>query len=307
MAPDRSGNAPAPSPIETISLLGTPLRRPVFDPARRAVLEADLSSARANRARDPSNETNIIWLGRRLAYLGRYNDALAVFDDGLKTHPDSFRLLRHAGHRLITLRRFEAAVDRLSRAAALIHDLPDEVEPDGAPNALNLPRSTTHSNIWYHLGLAHFLLGEHERALPAFRACLGVSTNDDMLVAVTHWLWMTLQRLRRHDEAADALRPIRPEMEIIENQAYHRLCLLYQSRGLGANADEPGLIAPSAHADDWAASAMGDAALAFGLAHLDLVEGRREQAMAGFRRIVQTHPWASFGAIAAEAELLRAR
>ncbi|MCL4210844.1 MAG: hypothetical protein HRU76_07435 [Phycisphaeraceae bacterium] len=279
----------------------------MFDDERLAALERDLARARSNYERDSSEEANIIWYGRRLAYLGRYHESYAVFESGLRTHPDSFRLLRHAGHRLITLRRFEAAVDRLSRAADLIQGLPDEVEPDGAPNALNLPRSTTHSNIWYHLGLAHFLLGEFDRALPAFRACLGVSTNDDMLVATTHWLWMTLQRLGRHDEAADVLRPIRPEMEIIENQAYHRLCLLYQSRGLGANADEPGLTAPSAHADDWAASAMGDAALAFGLAHLDLVEGRREQAMNEFRRIVETHPWASFGAIAAEAELLRAR
>ena len=31
----------------------------------------------------------------------------------------------------------------------------DSIEPDGMPNPQNIPVSSLHTNIWYHLGLAY--------------------------------------------------------------------------------------------------------------------------------------------------------
>ena len=40
-----------------------------------------------------------------------------------------------------------------------------------------------------------------DQALPAYRECLGFSKNPDMLVATTNWLYMTLRRLNRPEDA----------------------------------------------------------------------------------------------------------
>src|SRR5688572_17781695 len=118
----------------------------VLAPERRAQLESDLDGAAKTFASDPSEE-NTIWLGRRHAYLGQYRRAIGVFSDGIARYPRSYKLLRHRGHRYITLREFDRAIADLSRAAELSRGVPDEIEPDGAPNAQNRPRSTSHSNI----------------------------------------------------------------------------------------------------------------------------------------------------------------
>src|SRR5688500_20181466 len=55
-----------------------------------------------------------------------------------------------------------------------------------------------------------------------------VSANPDMLVATSHWLYMTLRRMGRAAEAEAVLAPISRDMAIIENAAYHRLLLLYR-------------------------------------------------------------------------------
>ena len=123
-------------------------------------MRAQLEDARAAWRADPHDEQAIIWYGRRLAYLGHHQEAVEVYTHGLRVHPDSHRLLRHRGHRWITLRRFDLAEEDLERAAERIRRLPDAVEPDGMPNAAGIPRSTTHSNVLYHLGLARWLQGD---------------------------------------------------------------------------------------------------------------------------------------------------
>jgi hypothetical protein len=81
------------------------------------------------------------------------------------------------------------------------------------PNPYGIPTSTLQGNIWYHLALAHYLKHDFERALPAWREALATATNDDMLVATSDWLYMTLRRLGRDAEAAAVLEPVRAGTE----------------------------------------------------------------------------------------------
>lgn len=116
---------------EAISLFGRPLVSPAPSPAAVKSYEEALK----NFAADPS-EDNWIWLGRRAAYLGRFREAIAVYSEGLKKHPDSYRLYRHRGHRYITIRQFGRAIADFEKAAALAAGKPLEVEADGNPNQL---------------------------------------------------------------------------------------------------------------------------------------------------------------------------
>ena len=66
------------------------------------------------------------------------------------------------------------------------------------------------SNIFYHLGLARYLQADFEGALEAYRQCMEYSTaNDDMFCATSYWLYLTLLRLDRADEAMASSVPAR--------------------------------------------------------------------------------------------------
>jgi tetratricopeptide (TPR) repeat protein len=266
-------------------------------PQPRSEREAQLAQAEQALAAAPGDADAQIWVGRRLAYLGRYREAIAAFSRGIEQHPRDARFYRHRGHRWLTLRDLPAATADLERATALIDGQRDAIEPDGQPNARNIPTSTLHFNIHYHLGLAHYLAGRFEQALVAYRRCLTVSDNPDALCAVTHWLYMTLRRLGRADEAARALAPIDAGMDVIENHDYHALLLMYRGE-----RDAEALLAAAGDAQQ-----VGFSTLAYGIANWHLYNGREEQARALLQRIVASGNQAAFGYIAAEAELARGR
>jgi tetratricopeptide (TPR) repeat protein len=291
----QSGAAAQQKP-EATSLLGRPLVPPAPSEQARPTLEANLAKAQEAYKANPGDADAIIWLGRRLAYLGRYRDAIATFSEGIQKHPKDARMYRHRGHRYITVRELDRAVADLTRAAELVTGRPDEVEPDGAPNARNIPTSTLNTNIYYHLGLANYLQGKLEPALKAYRECERFSKNPDMLVATSHWLYMTLRRLDRVGEAKQVLEPIRANMEIIENTSYHKLLMLYKGE------EKPDALMASLTDGSLDAVTIG-----YGVGNYHLYNGRKDQATTTFRSIVekQAVQWPAFGYVAAEAELAR--
>ncbi len=259
-------------------------------------MERQLAAARAAYEANPNDAEAIIWLGRRLAYPGRFKEAIEVFSEGIKKFPNDARFHRHRGHRYITLRRFDLAIKDFIRAASLIKGRPDEVEPDGQPNARNIPTSTLQFNIWYHLGLAYYLIGNNQKALASYRECLKVSKNPDAVVATTHWLYMTLRRLNRTYEAGRVLRAVGTGLEIIENDGYYQLLLMYK-----------GLVTPTALLEQVSKQppGAGSHSILYGIGNWYLYNGQRAEAMAIFKRILSTDQWTSFGFIAAEVDVDR--
>ena len=276
-----------------VSLLGDTLALPVFDDETMTRLNADAVSAAESLDVNPTPD-NYVWLGRRLGYLWRYNPAISVFTNGINAYPEYAPLYRHRGHRYISIRRFDLAVTDLSRAAELIAGTADEIEQDGAPNRLNIPRGTLHFNVWYHLGLARYLQGDFEGAVDAFSNARNVSRNDDTLVAATDWLYMSLRRNALHDNAERLLNDISVEMDVIENESYHRRLLMYK-----------GILPADSLLDPANAEALDLATQGYGLANWYLYNGDADRATELFQRVVAGDYWPAFGYIAAEAELAR--
>lgn len=214
----------------------------------------------------------------------RYQDAIATFTQGIERYPDDARMYRHRGHRYITTRQFAKAQADFEKAASLIAGQPDEAEPDGAPNAAGVPRSTLHFNIWYHLGLAHYLQAHYAQALEAFTRCLEVSRNDDSVVATTDWLWMTSMRLNQPADAAKLLTRITRTMEVLENGSYHRRLLMYKGEL------PPEVLLDTASADDTTVVTQG-----YGVANYYAVTGDPVKARALYERIVAGAGWNAFG------------
>lgn len=291
-----AGAVPQAGKPEATSLLGKPLYPAPIAAETRKVLEDNLAKAEVVYGRNPDDADATIWMGRRVAYLGRYREAIEHFSEGVEKHPDDPRMYRHRGHRYITVRDFPKAIVDLSRAAQLIAGKPDQVEPDGQPNARNTPTSTLNTNVYYHLGLAHYLSGDYGKAADAYRECLAFSKNPDMLAATTYWYYLTLGRLGRAAEASALLARITPDMDIIENGSYFRLLRMFQG---AATADS--LLAGGAGLDA--------VTTRYGVAAWHLNNGRRAQGVSLLNEIVDGYPqqWPAFGSIAAEADLARLR
>ncbi|MDX1675668.1 MAG: tetratricopeptide repeat protein [Longimicrobiales bacterium] len=278
---------------EATSLGGEPLYPLVLDPEEEARLHLRIDSMEAAHDARPDDRETLIWLGRYYGYAGHFRDAIDVFTEGIREHPDDPRLYRHRGHRHITVRELGRAVEDLEHAARLTSGHEDRVEPDGMPNPYGVPRSTLQTNIWYHLGLARYLQHDFARAAHAFRRGYEISPNDDMRVAMADWLWLALMRLERDREAGALLDEVSADMEILENDAYLQRLLVYKGQ-----LPPDSLLPDGAGADPLTVATHG-----YGLGAWHLVRGNEARAREVFRRVIGTGYWPAFGYIAAEAEL----
>ncbi|MEZ5319436.1 MAG: hypothetical protein R2752_18705 [Vicinamibacterales bacterium] len=287
-APPASTAAPA---AEATSLLGLPLVAPEPSADARATMEARLAEARAAWEAAPDDADALIWYGRRTAYLGRYRDAIGIFTDGIRRHPDDARMYRHRGHRYLTVREIDHAIADFEHAVALIDGQPDQVEPDGQPNARNIPTSTLHSNVWYHLGLARYVKRDFAGAADAWARARAAVDNADNLVAASHWLYLSRRRAGASEaELADVLDRIRPDLDVIENGSYYSLLLMYK----GERTPDAVLAAAGP-------GASGSSAR-YGVGAWYFLNGREDEARALWRAMVAQPDWPSFGVLAAEAE-----
>jgi tetratricopeptide (TPR) repeat protein len=286
---------PVPPVAQAISFLGDTLLPVSLTDAQKEVYLARYAEAEDVLAANPEDVDALIWMGRRTAYLGQYREAIDIYTYAMTLHPDDARLYRHRGHRYISVRELDNAIADFERAAALFAGEPDEVEPDGLPNARGIPTSSLQYNTWYHLGLAHYMRGDFEAALAAYEAGQEVSTNPDAVVATSYWHYMTLRRLGRDSEAADVLARITPDMGVFENTAYLNVLLLYTG-------------------DTTLEDLLGDSeitqnstTLSYGVGVFHLLNGREAEAYETFERTRDgiVAQWPVFGFVAAEAELAR--
>ena len=280
-----------PAGVQGYTLSGEPLVSRQPDSAALEKLEA----ARAAYEQDPGDADSIIWYGRRMAYTGDYRSAIRIFSEGIEKHPRDARMYRHRGHRFISVRELDRAIEDLEFAADLIRNEENTIEPDGMPNALNIPVSTLHGNIWYHLGLAYYLKQDWPNAYRAFQAGFDTGGNDDNRVSTTHWRYMILRRMGKPAEAERTLDGITAGMNVIENTVYHRLCLFYK-----------GQLSLADLASDDAGNPTG-AAAAYGIANWFFYSGDQAEARNRLQELTSTDGWDSFGFIAAEADLAHMR
>ncbi|HEU5168864.1 MAG TPA: tetratricopeptide repeat protein [Chitinophagaceae bacterium] len=267
---------------------------PSLTDSLKKVFEANLRSAEKKYEADGLNDEHIIWYGRRLAYLGNYKEAIAIYTKGINLHPGNARFYRHRAHRYITLRCYDNAIADLKKAIDIIKDQIDEIEEDGIPNAKNFPTSTLHTNIYYHLGLAYYLKGDNKQALLAWEKCLDIADNDDMKVATLNWLNIALRKMGRQKDAEQHLREVTGEMEIIENRDYYDVLLMYKS------GDDTKLVEKTQNQQT-----VSNATLGFALGTYYQLKGDKGKARELFEKVVAGNQWSSFGYIAAEAELAK--
>ena len=284
---------PLPDHIQTVSLLGDSLESAPMREGVESLFSQPVIDAESKYRNDSTNIENIIWMGRRAAYYGDYRKAIRIYTYGLSLNPNDARLYRHRGHRYISTRNFDKAILDFGTAVALVQGKEDLVEQDGLPNAQNQPTSTLHTNIWYHLGLAHYLKGDYANAMKAYQKCITASENDDMLVAAVYWYYMTLKRAGEDDLAKNIIQPVNSNFRVIENESYLNLALLFKGEL------KPETLLNSGE------DALSNATIAYGVGNWYYMNGDEDRAREIWQQVYDGGNWASFGFIASEAELAR--
>ena len=292
---DSTQLGPVPAGVQAYSLLGDTLMTPTISPEVFDLYNRKLLEAIVNYRIDPEDPENVIWLGRRTAYLGEYREAVRIFTEGVFKNSNDPRIFRHRGHRYITIRLFDAAIQDFEKAEILMRNRADTIEPDGLPNEYGVPTSTLKSNVWYHKGLAHYLKGDFESAIDSYERALNLELTDDMRVATLYWYYMSLKRLGRDEEAGLAVSDITEELELMENDTYLSLILVFR----GIFSEE--------HLEEISGDALQNATLGYGLGNWHYLNGREERAFEIWQEIYDGGNWPAFGFIAAEAELARKR
>tara|TARA_B110000014_G_scaffold125226_1_gene86117 strand:- start:160 stop:1041 length:882 start_codon:yes stop_codon:yes gene_type:complete len=258
----------------------------------RTLYEDKLKQSISDYKKDPSVD-NLIWLGRRQAYLGSYETAVALYSDGIKKYPKDARFYRHRGHRYISIRCFDLAIKDLKKAAGLTRYQDNQVEPDGLPNALGIPTSTLQGNIYYHLGLTYYLQKKYHKARYAYEKCLKLAENSDSYVAAANWLYVIYRHLGQDKKAVKLLKTIKDDMDLIENHSYHTILKLYQG------SIDPMLLEKEINDGE----SLNNTTLAFGLGNYYSIIGNEAKAQILFEMITKGNQWSAFGYIAAESRL----
>lgn len=281
-----------PEDVQAISLLGDTLRS--TSNGLPEPLESRIDSMINAKTILDDVASALIWEARKEAYHGNYRTTIEMLSNRVRSgfsSEEKARILRHRGHRYITLREFNYAITDFSIAANLVAGTKDRVEEDGLPNAQNRPLSTLQTNIWYHMGLAHYLKGEYQMAVDSYQNCYDLSTNDDMRVAALYWQYMALRKQGKDVEAGKLLDLISAEMNIIENDSYLKLLLVFKGEF------DPEMLL------DNESDALSNATVGYGLGFWHDINGRKDRAETIWRNVYDAGNWASFGFIASEVEL----
>jgi tetratricopeptide (TPR) repeat protein len=212
-------------------------------------------------------------LGLAQSSARQFRESIQTFSRGLTIAPNDPVLYRWRGHRYLSLRDFDRAMDDLTRGSRL---------------------DSTNYGIWYHLGIVRYARGDFAGAADAFARAQRRAPDASELAGATDWLWMSLMRAGRGVEA-QAMLARRPD-SLPTTNAYARRLKLY--RGEIA----PDEVITSADTADVAA-----ATLSYGVGNWYLVRGDTARARPWFERSVASGGWPAFGFIMSELELRRMR
>jgi tetratricopeptide (TPR) repeat protein len=224
-------------------------------------------------AANPRSVERVIQLGVAQSGARQFREAIQTFTRGLTIAPDDPMLYRWRGHRYLSVREFDRAMDDLTRGARL---------------------DSTNYGIWYHLGIVRYARSDFAGAADAFARAQSRAPDASELAGATDWLWMSLSRGGRGAEAK-AMLDRRPD-SLPTTVAYAQRLRLYR-----------GQIGPD---DVITAADTGDVAVAtlsYGVGNYYLVQGDTSRARTWFERSIRSGGWPAFGFIISEVELRRLR
>lgn len=278
-----AAGTPAP---EAMSFSGKPLYAKAADP--RSVAKCD-SLIGVIRSKSEVTEEDYIAIGRAFVSVNQFRKAVDAYSQGLSKYPNSYKLLRHRGHRYINLRQLDRAIADLGRAEKLIRPVGEVYEFDAAGKQ----GATYQHQIWYHIGLYHFLKKDYPASAEAFEKSRGTSHAGGDKAGASDWLYNAYMRAGKTDKAKAVLKPFTLTFEI-ENKdyPYYRRLLLFNGQ---IKPEE--LVDMNKPIDQMTLLEMTKL---YGLANWYKYQGDQETSNTLYKKILDSKEWAGFAYAAAE-------
>lgn len=241
--------------------------------------DQNVIEARKNLAVDPKNVVRILQLSKAEAVRRQYREAVATTTKGLAVDPNNAALYLERGHRELGLREFKPAMNDLHQATRLQPDMLD---------------------AHYHLGLAHYFLGEFGEAAASFERARALAKSNDSLIDCSNWLYVSLRRAGKEREAAQVLERITPDVKNTEPHLYFYLRLLHFYQGK-LTAEE--VLPPAPAKPDDLEGELAFDTVGYGVGNWRVYNNHRPEAVVLFQKVVKGEAWNSWGFIGSEVEL----
>ncbi len=278
-----------PPGAEAVSFSGKPLytRKPDSVVSRKSDSLLSILKGKASLSED-----DYVEVGRLLVTQNKYRDAIANYTEGISKFPESFKLYRYRGHRYINLRQLDDAIADLDKARDLMASQPEamEIGGDGKPTA------TTQHQVWYHIGVYHFLKRDYADCAAAFEKALEATKEPNNIAGANDWLYNAYQRMGEKTKAENVLTPFTLDYPIEDkNYAYFRRLLLYKK-----------LITPEELIDpamEPTTMSVGDMTKLYGLANFLAYNGNADQANELYKKVLLTDQWLGFAYAGAELDV----
>lgn len=276
---------------QTQSLLGEPLYASVARTGQDVPsLERKLAAAKEACEAAPEDVQKFMLYALAVDALHEYRRGIGLYSQGIERWPEEAMLYCHRGHRYLNLREFDLGMEDLQRADELMPNSPD---------------------VLYHMGLAHYMRGELEPALDAFvrgneatsddgdiqpTSSLKLVGNAEIIrMGNTDWIYTTLSRLGRFEEAEAVLEEVDPELKASGNMIFYMTRVLFYK----------GLISEDEVQKRFATLGRGAHSMGYGVGAYHLARGNADKARAYFQEVVSGTMWPAWAFVAAEAELAR--
>ncbi len=286
----RTADQAAPEP-ETMSFSGQPL---YAKPADSAAVAKNDSLVRTLALKGELTEDDYIAIGRSYVGLYQFRKAVETFSGGLLRYPDSYKLLRYRGHRYINLRELDKAITDLNRAEELIRNQPPVYEID----ASGKPGPSYQHNIWYHIGLYHFLKRNYVAGAEAFEKSLATAYAGNDKAGASDWLYNCYMRAGMPDKAAAVAKPFTLEFDIEpKDYPYYRRLLLFN------NVIQPSELVNENKPVD--SLTLLDMTRLYGLANYYQYRGDSAKAQSLYAKVLQSKEWAGFAYASAELDIAK--
>ncbi|HZQ90991.1 MAG TPA: tetratricopeptide repeat protein [Terriglobales bacterium] len=210
-----------------------------------------------------------------LAALGKHNQAIPECSEALRLRPAYADALRDRGHYYLNLGNVAAGLADLRKAEKI------------APND---------RGVYYHLGVGNYIKGDFAAAANAFQKCLDLGKQSDETTECIAWLYPSLFRAGRKQDAAALLARFQPDPKLIGHPVW------YQDRILLMKGDkkEEELLPEMNSEGNLSVTSV---AYSIGLWHL--LNGRNDKAKEYFEKAVATKYTPPWGYRCSESELKR--
>jgi tetratricopeptide (TPR) repeat protein len=238
-------------------------------------------AARKKLEADPNNAKLVVALSQAMAGRRQYREAVDVCTKGLAAAPDDADILIERGHRELGLRLFAAAQSDLEHAASL------------DPKRID---------AFYHLGLAHYFQGQFDAAADAFRKGLALAPDNDNIIDCSNWLYVSLRRAKKPDDALQVLKRIGADMKNSQPHYHFYLQLLRFYQG---SLSEQDVLPPKPTDPNDVEAELSFDTVTYGVGNWHLYTGDPNRPAQLFKQVVSGNAWNAWGFVGSETELVR--